>query len=33
MRLGQEFLKRQNRARIAEEMLDFLGTHGMIPSS
>lgn len=30
---GHEFLKRQNRARIAEEMLDFLGTHGMIPSS
>ena len=29
---GHEFLKRHNRARIAEEMLDFLGTHGMIPS-
>lgn len=29
---GHEFLKRKNRARIAAEMLDFLGEHGMIPS-
>ncbi|WP_165165302.1 prolyl oligopeptidase family serine peptidase [Corynebacterium qintianiae] len=29
---GHEFLKRHNRERIAAEMLDFLGAHGMIPS-